>query len=544
MKPFTYHLLVLQVLTITVLSLTGLPSPAFGSLLFEASLRNGDYGAGTAVNTFAPNHGGSPGVLGIVNASDGVAFTPTEANGRSNALINWQIGSGANNPTFRRTGTVSFWFKADRATHIAGSILGDNYGFNQFHNGQGTFGVGASRKLNDTGTADDQVTMGWSTWHNNVWYDHTASQFPVLEYDRWYDVGFAWGGSEYNFEVWVDGTRVVARNLPGGVTFPWGSDALSSAFNFGLGDNHERGIDPYNSAAGVMFADIRIWNEHRAQGDTVSPDADEDGVSIAQGDCNDNDLNVYPGATELCNGTDDDCDSTTDEGFAVGALCTEGTGACEQSGQLVCAADFSGTECDAIPGTPNLETCNGIDDDCNGLADDGGVCVVHDLAVTAIGAPVTVTLTNRKPVQTWPVKVQIQNRSPHPETIADVSMLGNLISLGAYSLDTWLCPDPSVSLASAQKAFPVTLKPKQKLTVNFEVTFDCAVDAAKSTKKDPGHDDYRYEAAVNHPALDGNADAHPDDDICPRAALGPDPWPDGKIEDKGCDEVMTDVVLK
>jgi hypothetical protein len=589
-----------------MLTLAGSPSPTFGSLLFEASLRNGNYGAGAAVNTFPPNHGGSPGVLGIVNSSDGATFTSTETTGRSNALINWQIGAGASNPAFRRTGTVSFWFKADRATHVGGSILGDNYGFNQFHNGQGTFGVGASRKLNGAGADDDQVTVGWSTWHNNVWYDHTASQVPVLEYNRWYNIGFTWGGPQYNFEIWLDGTRVVGRNLPAGATFPWGSDGFPSAFNFGLGDNHERGIDPYNSAAGVTFADIRIWSEHRAQGDTLSPDADGDGVSVAQGDCNDNNPNVYPGAAESCNGADDNCNSATDEGFDVGASCTEGTGACERSGTLVCAADFSGTECNATPGDPSSEICNGSDDDCdgevdaiglqplsqwcytgpegtqgvgvcqaglqtcgdgsfgvcvgeglpsaegcdgldndcNGLVDDGEVCVTHDLAVTDISAPATVALTNKKPTQTREIKVQIQNRSVHSETIGDMDMLDNLVSLRTYSLDTGLCPDPLVRLADKQKALPITLKSKQKLTVTFEVTFDCAVDATKRTKRDPGHEDYRYEATANHAALDGRPDTHVADDICPRAALGPDPRPDGKIEDKGCDEVMTDVVMK
>jgi len=595
-------------MVITMLSLAGPVSPTFGSLLFEASLRNGNYGAGQAINTFPPNHGGSPGVLGIVNTPDGVMFTSTESNGRSNALINWQLGAGASNPTFRRTGTVSFWFKADRATHIGGGILGDNYGFNQFHNGQGTFGVGASRKVNGAGSADDQVTVGWSTWHNNVWYDHTASQVPVLEYDRWYNIGFAWGGAQYNFEIWIDGTRIVARNLPVGVNFPWGVDSATapSAFNFGLGDNHERGVDAYNSAAGVMFADLRIWNEYRAQGGTVSPDVDGDGFTVAEGDCDDNNLNIYPGAAELCNGADDNCDNTVDEGFAVGASCTVGTGACMRPGFLVCAADFSGTECNATPGEPGLEVCNDIDDDCdgevdavglqplsqscysgtegtqgigvcqaglqtcnngsfgacagevlpsaevcdgldndcNGSVDDGGVCGLHDLAIIGISAPITVTLTNKKPVHLARVKVRMQNRSPHAETIENLQMLPDVVSLKAYSLDTRLCPDPLVRLADKQKAFPITLKPKQKLTVNFEVTFACAVDAARNVGRESGHEDYRYEALVNHAGLDGKPDVHAADDNCPRAALGLDLYPDGKIKDQGCGEMVTDVVVK
>ena len=45
---------------------------AEATLLFEASLRNGDYGGGAAVDTMDPEHGGSPHVLGIVDSVEGV----------------------------------------------------------------------------------------------------------------------------------------------------------------------------------------------------------------------------------------------------------------------------------------------------------------------------------------------------------------------------------------------------------------------------------------------------------------------------------------
>lgn len=242
-----------------------------GGLLVDASMRNGDYGGGSAIDTFSGpyGHGASPHVLGIVDGPMGTAFTSTETNGLSNALINWVIGS--NNSSLRQHGTFSMHIYLDRATHKSGWIFGDNYGFNQFHNGQGSFGAYAGRM--DQGTpdiADDQFRIHWNTWHNSVWYPHVG---VFLDYNRWYDVGFAWGGPANDFEIWVDREMELAQDLPQGVIKEWGSAYIGngSGWNLGLGDNHERGYDGYGSVAGMMFADVKIWNEYRDLGDTSKP---------------------------------------------------------------------------------------------------------------------------------------------------------------------------------------------------------------------------------------------------------------------------------
>ena len=77
---------------------------------------------------------------------------------------------------------------------------------------------------------------------------------------------------------------------------------------------------------------------------------------------------VYP-ATEICDGNDNDCDGTVDNGFDVGEICSNGIGACERTGQKVCA-DESSTVCNAVSGTPAAEACNNIDDNCNGFTDE------------------------------------------------------------------------------------------------------------------------------------------------------------------------------
>jgi len=75
---------------------------------------------------------------------------------------------------------------------------------------------------------------------------------------------------------------------------------------------------------------------------------------------------------EICNAADDDCDGSTDEGSLPGVgercgatnvgACEFGSTVCDAAGTIVCGGAFVG---------PTAETCNGIDDNCNGAIDDG-----------------------------------------------------------------------------------------------------------------------------------------------------------------------------
>jgi MYXO-CTERM domain-containing protein len=77
---------------------------------------------------------------------------------------------------------------------------------------------------------------------------------------------------------------------------------------------------------------------------------------------------------EKCNGLDDNCDGIIDNASwptgAVGAKCNNGlTGACNRDGILVCNAAGTDTVCSAPTVTVQQEVCNGLDDNCDGQID-------------------------------------------------------------------------------------------------------------------------------------------------------------------------------
>ena len=128
-------------------------------------------------------------------------------------------------------------------------------------------------------------------------------------------------------------------------------------------------------------------------------DDDNDGFTENEGDCNDDNSDVYPGAAEYCNNRDDDCDGDIDDpedladgqgdtrfedadgdGFGNAAESAE---ACEHSdGWVDDDTDCDDTHASAHPGGIE-QNWNGIDEDCDGEDFDLEGCMARAVQNTA-----------------------------------------------------------------------------------------------------------------------------------------------------------------
>ena len=134
---------------------------------------------------------------------------------------------------------------------------------------------------------------------------------------------------------------------------------------------------PVDCSDGVACTTDRCL-EPSAMCEHLGSDADGDGYSAdgcdAGGDCDDLNPSVNPDATEVCDGIDNDCSGGADDGpgmaCAVGSAPVACTTGCGTPGMQGCTSGCTRTPCVAA-----TETCNGCDDDGDGVADDGLGCV-------------------------------------------------------------------------------------------------------------------------------------------------------------------------
>jgi hypothetical protein len=105
-------------------------------------------------------------------------------------------------------------------------------------------------------------------------------------------------------------------------------------------------------------------------------DDDADGFTEDAGDCDDDNRSTYPGATEEVDWEDNDCDGFADE--FTKAYDDDGDGYCEgfldDSGFKICTDGSTPYDCndrEALSNPAQPEVLDGIDNDCDGIIDNG-----------------------------------------------------------------------------------------------------------------------------------------------------------------------------
>ena len=139
----------------------------------------------------------------------------------------------------------------------------------------------------------------------------------------------------------------------------------------GLDDNCDGITDPLNAAGCTLyFTDNDGDGFGGGKGSCLCTDP---GLkTTVGGDCNDQSLAIHPGAKEICDGLDNDCDGKTDPGFPDSN--SDGFADCVDpdidGDGVVNVNDCAPANAAIFPGAK--EICDGLDNDCNGATDDAG----------------------------------------------------------------------------------------------------------------------------------------------------------------------------
>ncbi len=115
--------------------------------------------------------------------------------------------------------------------------------------------------------------------------------------------------------------------------------------------------------------------------DTGTPswvDADDDGITAGDGDCDDDDPTVYPGRDEECNGVDDNCNTVVDEGYGdadadetADCVDAEECDGVDNDGDGQADEDFADVDNNGVADCVGTEACDGVDNDGDGSIDEG-----------------------------------------------------------------------------------------------------------------------------------------------------------------------------
>jgi hypothetical protein len=266
-------------------------------------------------NNINPNYIGT----GVTLTTDrfGNANSAYDFDGNSNSYIRMPADML---PTTNRT--ISLWFYADNITNRPGLFA---YG------GNGTCGTTFFMGLNISGSGQYQIQG-----HCN--YNLAGYNYPAPPLNNWYHFVVIISGTTQKIYVngslknttasFSTGTYVTNKDLSLGVITYVNGLAPFTDGNVGYFNGKLDDIRIYNSAISESQI-LELYNETS----TYYQDSDSDGFGnplssiqsciiptgwvINNTDCNDNDATIFPGAQELCDNKDNDCDSHIDDGILI-----------------------------------------------------------------------------------------------------------------------------------------------------------------------------------------------------------------------------------
>jgi hypothetical protein len=158
------------------------------------------------------------------------------------------------------------------------------------------------------------------------------------------------------------GARGDCNDFSANITTTWQGEEVCDGEDDDCDGRIDDGVGFYTDEDGDGYGPEESVHCDKRQGDTREP-----------GDCDDTNPNAHPGAVEVCDGVDNDCGGQVDEGL-VGYPDADGDGYGDNDlpecggGDTLVGGDCDDANALAFPGA--VEVCNGADDDCDGESDE------------------------------------------------------------------------------------------------------------------------------------------------------------------------------